>query len=499
MALADTLDDVGYEEDEQQRRRALLAAPPPITQPEVGVPIAPGPSISSRYELHPPVRPPAQPYEINLPGDVTPGIGRARGEIASRPPDTGAPAIPEAPPITAPSQPTRPTPAANAYESLRAKGPAWQREGKGARLLDILGMATGVGRNIERASGLGSLGYQSQLGAARTAAEEEQKPPFEQARTEEQQARAEQERAKAEALKHPPAKPVIPKEEVWKVVPGVVGPGGKVLQEEQNSGQVRWAPGIEGITPLKEAVAKDMTAKPGTVNGRPVWAIQTEQGWIDPETREIIHGFSPQPTFAETGLYEQTSAFDPKTGQMVPARFDRRSGRIIGYGGETHLVPIGPEATKMIGTNLEGAREADTRLETMTQNYDDGLKGDQQAMLSLLANHIGMTLGLQKGARITQAIYDEAMASAPIIGRIASHFDKRGYLTGVTLTPEQMKQMMDLAEQKRGYLWTQAEQAGKTYGIPLQTQGLRKKITTKSAAAPEQKAEKGKIDFTPLP
>jgi hypothetical protein len=47
-----------------------------------------------------------------------------------------------------------------------------------------------------------------------------------------------------------------PKEEIWKTVPGVVGPNGKVLQEEQNSGQVRWAPGIEGAGPLKEPGTK---------------------------------------------------------------------------------------------------------------------------------------------------------------------------------------------------------------------------------------------------
>jgi hypothetical protein len=39
-------------------------------------------------------------------------------------------------------------------------------------------------------------------------------------------------------------------EETWKSVPGMVGPGGKVLQES-SKGAIRWAPGIEGAGPAK--------------------------------------------------------------------------------------------------------------------------------------------------------------------------------------------------------------------------------------------------------
>src|SRR5882724_5274168 len=102
------------------------------------------------YDSAPPIRPPAAPYEVNLPSDVTPGIGRARGELASRAPDISAASIPEAPAIVPTSAPRMPTPAANAYETLRAKGPAWGRESTGGKILDVLGMTTGVGRNIER-------------------------------------------------------------------------------------------------------------------------------------------------------------------------------------------------------------------------------------------------------------------------------------------------------------------------------------------------------------
>jgi hypothetical protein len=88
------------------------------------------------------------------------------------------------------------------------------------------------------------------------------------------------------------------------------------------------------------------------------------------------------------------------------------------------------------------------RMSTMDKNLASALKGDQQAMLSLVANHIGMTLGGQKGARINQAVWNEAVETSPWIPRQAARFDSRGLLVGVTLAPEQMRQMVNLAHEK---------------------------------------------------
>jgi hypothetical protein len=97
------------------------------------------------------------------------------------------------------------------------------------------------------------------------------------------------------------------------------------------------------------------------------------------------------------------------------------------------------------------------RMKTMDKNLAAGLKGDQQAMLSLVANHIGMTLGGQKGARINQAVWNEAVESAHLDQRmIARSFHQEangdyvfdGWKSGVTLTPEQMRQMVALAHEK---------------------------------------------------
>ena len=89
------------------------------------------------------------------------------------------------------------------------------------------------------------------------------------------------------------------------------------------------------------------------------------------------------------------------------------------------------------------------RMNVMTENYEKAIKDhDQQAMLSLLANHLGMTMGLQKGSRLTRDIIREAQQSTPWLQGLQAKFDSDGYLTGVTLTPSQMRQMVGLGQSR---------------------------------------------------
>lgn len=95
------------------------------------------------------------------------------------------------------------------------------------------------------------------------------------------------------------------------------------------------------------------------------------------------------------------------------------------------------------------ALDSAERFNVMAKNYEDAVKNhDQQAMLSLLANHLGMTMGLQKGSRLTRDIIREAETSRPWLQGMAAKFDKDGYLSGVNLTPTQMRQMVDLGRER---------------------------------------------------
>lgn len=104
------------------------------------------------------------------------------------------------------------------------------------------------------------------------------------------------------------------------------------------------------------------------------------------------------------------------------------------------------QATKK---EFEPATDSAERFNVMAKNYEDAVKNhDQQAMLSLLANHLGMTMGLQKGARLNQAIISEAQKSQPWLSGLKAKFSKDGYLTGVTLSPQQMQSMVNLGRER---------------------------------------------------
>lgn len=132
-------------------------------------------------------------------------------------------------------------------------------------------------------------------------------------------------------------------------------------------------------------------------------------------------------------------------------------------------------AKKEVAKADEDYDAAVNRMKVMDSNIQDAKNGDQQAMISLLTNHIGMTLGAQKGARISQTILNEAEQSAPWIGRVEARFDKNGLLSGVVLTPEQMDSMVKLAHEKADTLRDHANTMRDRYQDELHTGGVKSK------------------------
>lgn len=114
-------------------------------------------------------------------------------------------------------------------------------------------------------------------------------------------------------------------------------------------------------------------------------------------------------------------------------------------GGEKASAKLKADTVK----TYQPALDSGERLNVMAKNYEDGVKDhNQQAMLSLLANHLGMTMGLQKGARMSKDIIQEAQHSMPWLQGMQAKFGPDGYMTGVTLSPAQMKQMVDLGHER---------------------------------------------------
>lgn len=224
--------------------------------------------------------------------------------------------------------------------------------------------------------------------------------------------------------------------------------------------------------PVKDE--KENKAVGGMINGKPAWGVQTEKGWVDPETLQPIPNFQPPPSFAETGLWQPTMI--NQNGTMVPGMLNARTGQVLPTSaGSPTIIPkdIQPEINRIMDT----ARGADTRFGVMIDNEQPALAGNQQAMINILANHMGMTQGLQKGSRINQAMWNEATASAPFIDRVLSKFTKvdpdtgdriiTGPLSGVTLTPQQIKQMVDLGHDRRVREWQQALHTATQNGLNI--------------------------------
>ena len=142
------------------------------------------------------------------------------------------------------------------------------------------------------------------------------------------------------------------------------------------------------------------------------------------------------------------------------------------------------ERVKAVQPRVDSALDADERLSRMESNYAKAKQGDQQAQLALLADHLGMTFGLQKGARINKGLIEGAEESQPWLQKMGAKFDKDGYLSGVALGPDQMKQMLDLGYTARDQAWKTAHDASTSFGVPIPQGALQVESQRQPGAKP---------------
>lgn len=252
-----------------------------------------------------------------------------------------------------------------------------------------------------------------------------------------------------------------PKEaaESWSAVPNLTGPNGEIVQQEKTSGQMRYAPDIKGAKPLKtpgETAESQKIAQQAIIGKIDKAGLPTGPKEIDKSLDAALKkGVITADEHASAKGY---AGINPTPGTNLT----------VHIAGNQQAQDFGHKEKDYAETRkrYETAQDADQRLSRMEASYQKGLKGDQQAMLALLTDHIGMTLGLQKGARITKDILNEAQASQPLLAKLTSKFDDRGYLSGVTLGPDQMKQMLDLGYEARDRAVEGAHNSSKLYGVP---------------------------------
>lgn len=393
MAIADPdLDDLGYEEDEE-KRKAAIPPPPPVTPPGAHQP--------SRFDSGSPVAPPVQPYAINQPGDVTPGIGLARGEIASRPPDLGPAVTP--PPAIQPKAPGF----AERYAALqppqrndpRFAVPGWKK-GLGAALS---GIAAGFSPNHPSAEGI----YDRIANG-----------PYERA------------------------------EEKYEQQAGKITNEAKLADEEQRMKQLDMVPvkvpWQEEPVYVQRKDAAQLQKQVGANAGKEATTAATQEG-ANKRTEETN---KTKETIATGGNQskEKIATARNESNELIQQRHDATKQAIAMANLDEKRLQ-GKKAPPEVAKAHETMQGSLSRMNVMEKSYEDAIAdpSNQQSMLNLLANHLGMTMGLAKGARINQAMIEEAERSGVLTERIEAHFDRDGFLTGVVLTPRQMGQMVDLA------------------------------------------------------
>ncbi len=240
------------------------------------------------------------------------------------------------------------------------------------------------------------------------------------------------------------------------------GAQGKDIQGMKNTGALNVAQAHISAEQLKFAIQNGQVARVADgvdENGQPAKIAYNKMG----EAMGVLPGALPSsrylPTETNTVSFQQDANGNilsiPKTSTsqkvMPGAKQPQASGGaasvVSGPGGSSIKAKIPDEVSKAYSSY----QDSQSRYNVMQKNYTAATQNnDQQAMLSLLANHLGMTMGLAKGARINQAIISEAEKSRPWLQGMQSKFDKDGYLQGVTLTPQQMDQMVSLGHDRLG-------------------------------------------------
>jgi hypothetical protein len=244
---------------------------------------------------------------------------------------------------------------------------------------------------------------------------------------------------------------------------------GKTQEETaEMPGKTQSEEGLQGAQSANlesETAERDTNAAmgPTLIMGHAHAVNQAIKAGLDPATvplvqqyEDAIQRLQPQKTPAEQGVGRTTDITTPQGIRTMG--YDPKTGKYDIDNGPTGYRP--PVTRVETPTDERGQRndilkayqptlDSAERMNVMTESYEKAIKDhDQQAMLNLLANHLGMTMGLQKGARMTKDIVNEAKQSQPWLAGMESKFDKDGYLSGVTLSPNQMRQMVSLGQER---------------------------------------------------
>lgn len=229
----------------------------------------------------------------------------------------------------------------------------------------------------------------------------------------------------------------------------ILGPNGEKTTIDVNSQQIPPGWTLAGVTStasgLKPIASGGVTIGV-SVNGKPYFAKDVN----DPDTPEEVKSFFSSLDEGQKAKIAQKE----KDRQEQFAEMEKRQRISLGAAMQRTIYQFqNALATKQAGIAdaVVGKQQqqvaTDMSLENRMQELlPQALAGNQQAMVGIVANHIAMTTH-QPGAamRPTKALFDEAANSQPWLQSVTKRFSPDGVLIGITLSPEQIQNMVELA------------------------------------------------------
>lgn len=244
--------------------------------------------------------------------------------------------------------------------------------------------------------------------------------------------------------------------------------GNSVMMEEftDESGNIttKPIPGMAAPAPpppkplLPNDTAGEYTVEDPNNGGKRYGSWNKNDPSTPPEARQMIEAHEKFVADKQADEEKKTQAAEARRQAQDQAMLDRQS---IAFQNSMKKGAY-DDALKQVNAADTQARQAQDAVTSMTRSFQAAKSGDQATQLAILTNFIGSVT--QKGARLTKPLLDEASQSAPFLSKIGAKFDDNGsYLSGLTLTEDQMRDMIKQASDKAQTLKAHTDQLKTDY------------------------------------
>lgn len=204
--------------------------------------------------------------------------------------------------------------------------------------------------------------------------------------------------------------------------------------------------------------------------------------YIDPDTHQPLRGFVPDAKSistheddmqrwvdtAEEIAKSKGKPWGPEQVQAARREYNQSHQQPISvYMQKANIaedIALEKKAVDAINKNKKIYDDSRSTEQLMTKWAPEALAGNQQAMTALLNFHIAMTMRLpgvvSNRLGYNQALIEDAMKSDDFTNRVLSRIDfsRPDWRTGITLTPNEINQMVTLGRDKVKTNWDQLQQ-----------------------------------------